>query len=347
MTTVSQVMTRGVRTMTPDENLVQAARAMDELDVGVIPVCEGDQLVGVVTDRDIVVRAIANDCSPQRTTLRDVMSAEAHWCFVDESVDEVAKLMQRLQIRRLPVLDHERHLVGIVSLGDLSVHGGAAVAQTASRTLEAISEPSRPDPSGMEAARGATAQDPAGPVHTTTTSTESSAALGSGRGAGGIDARGEADDGDPGPGGGRPTAHATADGAGSMAGEDTDLTTAESLGSGAADDPTGPHGATARASGDEAALGGLPDDRLALEEGLNDADDVDDDPDAATAPIASDADFDADHTAARGDAHGSGQSTPSSSHLGGTGDVGTLAGQGGSGYGPGPLAGDGSGPRRR
>lgn len=121
MPQISEVMTRGVQTLAPHDTVVRAARAMQELDVGSIPVCDGERLVGIVTDRDIVLRAVAEDRSNTDTRLDAVMSPEICWCYDDQSVDEVMQTMRDEQLRRIPVVDRDKHLVGIVSLGDLAV----------------------------------------------------------------------------------------------------------------------------------------------------------------------------------------------------------------------------------
>jgi CBS domain-containing protein len=145
MTQVSEVMTRGVRTLTPQDSIVRAAQAMDELDVGVIPVCEGDQLVGMVTDRDIVVRGLTKGGPVEGTRLADVMTQDPRWCFEDQSLDEVLEQMREVRIRRIAVFDHERHLVGMLSLGDVAVK---ADGDGAGAVLQEISEPAAPDRSG-------------------------------------------------------------------------------------------------------------------------------------------------------------------------------------------------------
>ncbi len=145
MNQVSEVMTRGVRTMSPDESIMKAAQAMDELDVGVIPVCDGESLIGVVTDRDIVLRGVAQGCKVEETPLSDVMSRDAMWCYEDQSVEEVAEEMRDMQIRRVPVLDRDKHLVGMLSLGDIATKADEELAGDA---LEGISTPSTPDRSG-------------------------------------------------------------------------------------------------------------------------------------------------------------------------------------------------------
>lgn len=134
---VREVMTSNVRLATPDQSISESARIMAECDSGVVPVYEDDKLVGMVTDRDIVVRAVAHDLSPA-TPVREVMSQEVLYCYEDEDIEQVAKNMARNQIRRLPVLNRNKRLVGIVSIGDLS----KSVRPHA--TGEAIAEISQP-----------------------------------------------------------------------------------------------------------------------------------------------------------------------------------------------------------
>ena len=120
MATVADVMTRSPRTMGPQDTLADAAKVMDELNVGVVPVCEGDRLVGVVTDRDIVVRGLARDIDPATGKLSDVMSGHVRTARQDDDVDEVLIEMANAQIRRMPVVDGEQKLIGIVTLGDIA-----------------------------------------------------------------------------------------------------------------------------------------------------------------------------------------------------------------------------------
>jgi CBS domain-containing protein len=138
--------------MTPRETLVQAAQAMDALNVGAIPVCDGDKLMGMVTDRDIVLRGVAQNCPMQSTPLSAVMSTDTCWCFEDQTLDEVAAQMRDRQIRRMPVVDHDQHLVGILSLGDVATKGDGKDA--AGDALQGISSPAHPDRSGQSAASG-------------------------------------------------------------------------------------------------------------------------------------------------------------------------------------------------
>ena len=113
------VMTRDVKVTHPDQPIQEAARLMAENDVGALPVGEGDQLIGMITDRDLAVRALAAGKGPQ-TLVREAMTAAIKYCFEDEDTDEVARNMGYIQIRRLPVVNHEKQLVGIISLRDLA-----------------------------------------------------------------------------------------------------------------------------------------------------------------------------------------------------------------------------------
>jgi CBS domain-containing protein len=137
------VMTRNPEVIRPDATLAEAAAKMKELDVGPLPVCDGTRLLGMITDRDLTVRATAEGRDPNTTPVKDVMTADVVTCFEDQDVREAARIMQEQQIRRLVILDRDKHLVGIVSLGDLAVEIGND--RLAGETLEQISEPSQPD----------------------------------------------------------------------------------------------------------------------------------------------------------------------------------------------------------
>lgn len=154
MTTVADVMTRGVRCMTPQDPVVLAAQAMDELNVGAIPVCEGDKVVGMVTDRDIVVRGIALQSDPRTMKLADVMSADVRCVHEGDAVDDVLSQMAQTQIRRMPVLDGDGRLVGIVSLGDIAAKDPQD-EQDIAWSLGDISFPAEPDRSTQSLASGA------------------------------------------------------------------------------------------------------------------------------------------------------------------------------------------------
>ncbi len=119
---VSEVMTRDVRVASPDDYLQSAAQMMQENDFGALPVGENDRLVGMLTDRDITIRAVAQGLDPQTRKVRDVMSSEVKFVYDDESVQDAARNMSELQVRRLPVVNREKRLVGIVSLGDLALN---------------------------------------------------------------------------------------------------------------------------------------------------------------------------------------------------------------------------------
>jgi CBS domain-containing protein len=118
---VSEIMSRSVKVASPTDTLQQAARWMAELDAGSLPVGENDRLVGMITDRDIAIRGDAAGCDPTRTPIRKVMSnSSVKYCFEDDDVDTIAQNMAELQVRRLPVVNRDKRLVGIVSLGDIS-----------------------------------------------------------------------------------------------------------------------------------------------------------------------------------------------------------------------------------
>lgn len=151
MTQVAEVMTRGVRALAPSDNLQRAAQAMDELNVGAIPVCDDERVIGVVTDRDITIRGVAQGCAPESTPLTAVMSEGVSTCYEDDDLDEVTVKMQDQQIRRVPVLDRNEHLIGMLSLGDLAAKGDE---QHAGETLSDISIPAEPDRSHQSAASG-------------------------------------------------------------------------------------------------------------------------------------------------------------------------------------------------
>lgn len=150
MAIVADVMTRDPRSMAPQDTLAQAAKLMDELNVGVVPVCDGDRLVGVVTDRDIVVRGLARDLDPASCKLSDVMSGHVRTARQDDDVDEVLSEMANAQIRRMPVVDGQDQLVGILSIGDIAAKTPDAEEDVA-LSLGDISSPAEPDRSGSQA----------------------------------------------------------------------------------------------------------------------------------------------------------------------------------------------------
>jgi CBS domain-containing protein len=135
---VREAMTRDVRLVKPEQPISEAARLMAELDIGALPVEEDDRLVGMITDRDIAVRAVAAGRGPD-TAVREVMSREIKYCFEDQSIDEVTQNMGELRLRRLPVLTRDKRLIGILSLGDLAIDEGAR--DEAGEALGGISRP--------------------------------------------------------------------------------------------------------------------------------------------------------------------------------------------------------------
>lgn len=136
---VNEIMTRDVECARPDTTLQQAALKMQSLNVGSLPVCENDQVIGMITDRDITIRATAEGRDPKDMRVREVMTENVVFCFEDQQVGQAAEIMREHQIRRLPVLNHNRKLVGIVSLGDIVVETGND--PLSGHTLERISEP--------------------------------------------------------------------------------------------------------------------------------------------------------------------------------------------------------------
>ena len=116
---VDSCMSTEVFLTTPDHSIGDAARLMKQIDAGILPVGEGDRLVGMITDRDIAIRAVAEGRGPD-TKVGDVMSREILYCYEDQNLDDVAMQMRELQIRRMPVLNRNKRLVGIISLGDMA-----------------------------------------------------------------------------------------------------------------------------------------------------------------------------------------------------------------------------------
>ncbi len=136
------VMTHNVESIQPDASLLEAARKMKSLDIGIIPVLEHDKPVGIITDRDITVRGVAEGRDPSTTRVSDLMTRNVVCVIEDEDVKKAAELMQKKQIRRLLVSNQQNHIVGIVSLGDLATD--ARDTKLTGRTLEEVSKPSEP-----------------------------------------------------------------------------------------------------------------------------------------------------------------------------------------------------------
>jgi CBS domain-containing protein len=134
---VSEAMTREVRVANPTQSIREVAKIMAEIDAGGVPVGENDRLVGMITDRDIAVRAVAQGKGPD-TPVRDVMSKDVKFCYDDEDLEHVAENMGELQVRRLPVVNREKRLVGIVALGDVALNEDS---ETTGETTADVSKP--------------------------------------------------------------------------------------------------------------------------------------------------------------------------------------------------------------
>src|SRR5687768_8551695 len=121
---LKEIMTANVEVIRPDRSVADAAQQMRSLDVGALPVCDGQRLLGMITDRDITIRATADGRDPKTTLVRDCMSPELVYCFEDDTAQDAQRIMQDKQIRRLPVLTREKQLAGIIALGDLATKTG-------------------------------------------------------------------------------------------------------------------------------------------------------------------------------------------------------------------------------
>lgn len=158
MQLVYEVMTREVQAVTSRDTVRRAAQMMDDLNVGALPVCDGERLIGMVTDRDITVRATSAGLNPDDALVEQVMSTDVRSCFEDQSLEEVARQMADTQIRRVPVVSHDdaRRLVGIVSLGDIATKAaGDGRRHVVEQVVEKVSFPSEPDRSSQGKTAGA------------------------------------------------------------------------------------------------------------------------------------------------------------------------------------------------
>ena len=138
-----EMMTGNIEGIPADATLMQAAEKMKLLDIGAIPVRETDRLVGMITDRDIAVRAVAEGRDPMEVPVREAMSRDICFCYEDDTVESAAKLMEEKQIRRLPVFDRSERAIGMVSLGELAVRNRDD--RLSSEVLERVSTPSQPN----------------------------------------------------------------------------------------------------------------------------------------------------------------------------------------------------------
>lgn len=140
---VSEIMTRNPESAQVTDSILDVASMMRDLNVGFMPVLDGDTLVGVITDRDITIRAVAEAMDIENSSIGEIMSSDLHVVSPDTDVDEAASIMEEFQIRRLPVLDENGMLVGVLSLGDIAVR--TQNVEQAGEILEEVSEPSRPE----------------------------------------------------------------------------------------------------------------------------------------------------------------------------------------------------------
>ena len=138
---IQEIMTRDVVTIHPEASVTEAARRMSERDVGMLPVCEGNEVIGVVTDRDITVRAIADGLDPNEIPVREIMTPEVVYCFETEDVQEAVQSMEKRQIRRIVILTHTQDLAGVLSIGDVAVDTGNQ--KLAGEVLQKVSEPEK------------------------------------------------------------------------------------------------------------------------------------------------------------------------------------------------------------
>jgi CBS domain-containing protein len=135
---IKDIMTSDPELIDPNASIREAAKRMKSEDIGALPVGENDRLIGMVTDRDIAIRGVAEDRTPDATTVRDVMSEKIFYCFEDDDIEDAAQCMAENQVRRLPILNRDKRLTGIISLADIA-QTGEDCEKTA---LEGVSEPS-------------------------------------------------------------------------------------------------------------------------------------------------------------------------------------------------------------
>jgi len=139
---IKKLMTRRAECIEPEASLQEAAERMRKYEIGALPVCDHEHLVGMLTDRDIAIRSVSQGHDPCCDKVRDAMTPRVFYCYEDQDITEAAEIMKRKQVRRLPVLDRQEHLTGILSLGDLAVETGNE--ELAGDALEGISEPASP-----------------------------------------------------------------------------------------------------------------------------------------------------------------------------------------------------------
>jgi CBS domain-containing protein len=139
---VKELMTKNVTTVNPKQMVSDVAKLMEHYGIGAIPICEGKILTGMITDRDVAIRVIANDLNPTTTAVRDVTLDQISYCFEDQEIEDAAKKMEDAKVRRLPVVDRNKNLVGIVSLRDLALK--SYKKRPSLEVLQEVSKPAAP-----------------------------------------------------------------------------------------------------------------------------------------------------------------------------------------------------------
>lgn len=124
---VKEVMTRGIRIAEPDETLAHAAKKMRTQNIGALPVVENRKLIGMITDRDVAIRAVGANMDPATSNVSDIMSDECFWCAENEALEDAVRIMEQNQVRRLPVMDDNEEIVGMLSLEDVAIHAPASL----------------------------------------------------------------------------------------------------------------------------------------------------------------------------------------------------------------------------
>lgn len=138
---IQDIMTTNVECVWPDDTLQEAALKMKEMEIGPLPVCDGGEILGMITDRDITVRSVAQGCDPRCTMVRDIMTREVVRCYEDDECEEAERLMETRQVRRVLVVNRDGRLVGIVSLADLAA---TESSQRVGEVLQEVCEPAMP-----------------------------------------------------------------------------------------------------------------------------------------------------------------------------------------------------------
>lgn len=136
---IKEILTENPRVVSPEAMICEAARMMKECDIGMLPVCDGERLVGAITDRDLTIRGVAEGADPFKTKVKEVMTPGICFCYEDQDLREVANLMEQKQIRRVAVLDRSKRLTGVVSLGDFAIRSGDDCLTE--EVLECVSQP--------------------------------------------------------------------------------------------------------------------------------------------------------------------------------------------------------------